>query len=89
MTTHVRSYIYLLTAGLYHTLTKDYADPKLPERLLKGWCRTRLTRQDGQEVDIVNVVDLTDSVRNLLNKYSTTNESAIRMLAGKIAENGA
>lgn len=72
--------------GLYYAITQNDTDDKLLERLLKGWCRTRVCRPDGQELDLQDAVSTSDKVRTLLQKYSHTNEFVIKMLAGKEIE---
>lgn len=72
-----------VVSGLYYALIERDVDEMLVERLLKGWCRTRLSRPDGQEVDLLHVIGESENIRNLLNKYSLTNEFVISMLAGK------
>ncbi|XP_053405814.1 uncharacterized protein LOC123565381 [Mercenaria mercenaria] len=80
---HTLHWLSKYTPGLYHTLNERDVDTKQVERLLKGWCRTRLPRPDGQEVDLVKVVETADDIQTLLEKYSHTNEFAVAMLAGK------
>jgi hypothetical protein len=81
--TDFKDKIFVNISGLYYTLNENDVDVQKVERLLKGWCRTRLPRPDGQEVDLVKVVETADDIHSLLRKYNETNEFAIAMLAGK------
>lgn len=68
--------------GVYHCTQEIGAEERL-EKLLRGWCRTHVTRADGHDVDFASVVTMSDKSRELLRQYSATNEFVISMLAGK------
>ncbi|WAQ98893.1 hypothetical protein MAR_023266 [Mya arenaria] len=69
--------------GLYHAAISKNGATWSVERLLKGWCRARLTRPDGQEVALAGRLPIADATRDMLRKYEVTNEFVISMLAGK------
>ena len=66
---------------MYNSVTSEDPDTEHIERLLKGWCRTRVS-VDGHEVIIKSAAH--PSVAHLIEKYEKTNEFAIAMLAGKL-----
>lgn len=67
--------------GLYNSVTAENPDLEHIERLLKGWCRTRVY-VNGNEVNLTSVARA--KVAHLLENYEKTNEFAIAMLAGKL-----
>ena len=73
--------IHIFISGLYNSVTSEDPDTEHIERLLKGWCRTRLS-VDGHEVIIKSAAH--PSVVQLIEKYEKTNEFAIAMLARKL-----
>ncbi|XP_052282717.1 uncharacterized protein LOC127879738 isoform X1 [Dreissena polymorpha] len=67
--------------GLYHAISGGHKEQVT--NLLKGWCRVRTTRPDGEEVSLERLVPTTDEIRALLQKYEATNEFVISMLGGR------
>ena len=68
-------------AGLYHSVTDEDPDLDHIEKLLKGWCRSKVYR-NGHEIKLTSVC--LPKVRRLIEKYERTNEFAIAVLAGKL-----
>ena len=68
-------------SGLYNSVTAENPDLEHIERLLKGWCSTRVY-VNGNEVNLTSVARA--KVAHLLENYEKTNEFAIAMLAGKL-----
>ena len=71
----------IVLLGLYNAATSANPETEHIERLLKGWCRTRIA-VDGHDVIIKSATH--PSVTQLIEKYDKTNEFAIAMLAGKL-----
>lgn len=70
-----------LFPGLYHAISGGKKEHVTS--LLKGWCRVRTTRPDGEEVSLERLVPATYEIRDLLQKYEATNEFIMTMLGGR------
>ena len=71
----------IVLSGLYNAATSDNPQIEQIERLLKGWCRTRVF-VDGHDAIIKTATH--PSVMQVIEKYERPNEFAIAMLAGKL-----